>query len=132
MFLPLSPLLLLNLWIIPNAALIALMWIWHLVNDGIGYVAWGILVGVESLIAMLCFDPDFRGPMDAPIVFGCWLALLIMVETGVWFVLHWRRNVWAREMFALSAENARRRAEREAARANGHPPDESREDAGLN
>lgn len=114
-WLPLSPVLLFNIWIIPNAALVAFMLVWYLYHDGLGHLAWGLLVGVESGFILLGSAGEFHQPLEFALAVGCWLVLLVMVETGVWLVSQWRRNLWVKDLFNLNAENARRRAARDAA-----------------
>jgi hypothetical protein len=114
---PLSPMLLFNILIVPNAALLALMCARYLTNDGLGFFAWGMLVAAESVFALLSVAEELRSVHEGVLVLICWLVILTMVETGVWLIYQWRKNIWVRNLFEISAENSMRRAERDAARA---------------
>ncbi len=124
----LSPLLLINLWIVLNGFFLVGMLIWIFVADGLGYLSWGILVGVESLFVMLGFSfgygVGFSSPANMVIAWGLWLVLLAMVETGVWLVCYWRRSIWARQLAELRAENAMIRAERDATANDQQSPED--------
>ena len=126
-----SPLLLINLWIIPNVAFLAVAVTILMIHGNFSYLFWGILVGVESLFVMLGetfgFDHAFgyHSTLKTVLVWFGWLILIVMAETGIWLFRNMRMNRWAQEMAALSAENAMRRAEREAAM------EEDPSDAGL-
>lgn len=109
-----SPLLQVNLWIVPNVAFLALMTVYLLMADGVGHAAWGVIVGFESLFVMLGWGLKFEETKDTVLAWSCWLVLLVMAETGVWLHRQMITNRWAREMAELRAENAMRRAEREA------------------
>ncbi|RYD41218.1 MAG: hypothetical protein EOP85_13035 [Verrucomicrobiaceae bacterium] len=119
-----GPLLLINLWLIPNAFFVVSMLVYLLVNDEFSHTAWGIIVGFESLFVMLGWGLRFPSTNDTVIAWTCWAVLLVMVETGIWLHRQMRINRWAREMAELSAENAMRRAEREA-RATGESAEPS-------
>lgn len=110
----LSPVLLINLWIVPNVAFLAAMVVYLMISENIGYVAWGAIVGIESLFVMLGWAHHSSPAYHITVTWGAWLILLAMVEIGVWLVRQMRMNRWAREMAELSAENAMIRAEREA------------------
>lgn len=112
-----SPLLLINLWLVPNVGFLAIMVTYLLVSDEFGHVAWGVIVGFESLFVMLGWGLNFHDMKDTTLAWSCWLVLLVMVETGIWLDRQMRTNRWAREMAELSAENALRRAQRAAAAA---------------
>ena len=109
-----SPLLLINLWIVPNVAFLAAMMVYLLVSENTGYAAWGTIVGIESLFVMLSWAHHSSPAYRISITWGTWLVLLAMAETGIWLIRQMRMNRWAREMAELSAENAMIRAEREA------------------
>lgn len=109
-----SPILEINLWIIPNVALLAGMLVWILVNDSLDHAPWGIVMGAESLFVMLGWGLDFSEPIHAAISWASWLMLLVMAETGVWFIQQWRRQVQIQGIMALKAENWAARAVREA------------------
>lgn len=109
-----SPVLLINLWIVPNVAFLAAMMVYLLVSENTGYVAWGAIVGIESLFVMLGWAHHSSPAYHITVTWGAWLILLAMVETGIWLVRQMKMNRWAREMAELSAENAMIRAEREA------------------
>ena len=118
-----SPGLLLNVWIVPNVGLLAMAAVYLMVTDGFGYAAWGIIVAVESLFAMLDRCMSFYNMTEAVVSWSSWLVLVVMAETGVCLVRNWKRNQWAREMMELSAENAMRRAERVANSPGTDKPD---------
>lgn len=118
-----SPLLLANLWLIPNAAFLAIMLVYILLNDGTGHVTWGILVGMESLFVMLGWCLKFEEPKETVISWSCWLVLLGMAETGVWLHCQMQRNRWVRAMAELSAENAMLRAQRAAMSSETEEPE---------
>lgn len=124
----LSPLLLINLWIVLNVFFLVGMVIWIFVADGLGYLSWGILVGGESLFVMLGFsfgfDVMFSSLAKMGIAWGIWLVVLSMLETGLWLVFHWRQNLWARRLVELRAENAMIHAERDAAKSRPDPPED--------
>lgn len=112
-----SLLLLINLWIVPNVAFLAIMLIRVFVNDdGMSHMTWGVIIGMESLFVMLGWCLNFSSdPKGSLIAWSTWLLLLGMIETGVWLHAQMRRNRWARAMVELSAENAMLRAQRAAA-----------------
>ena len=114
-----GPLLLINLWLIPNAAFLAIMLVYLLVSDSFNHTAWGIILGFESLFVMLGWSLSFHSTKDSVIAWTCWVLLLVMVETGIWLHRQMRRNRWAREMMELRAENSVRNARRNA----GEEPD---------
>ena len=118
-----GPTLLINLWIIPNTGLLAVAIVILLVSESYGFAAWGMIVGFESLFVML--GGGFDGsPRVSLVAWSAWLVLLVMVETGIWLVRQMRVNRWAYQMAALSAENAMRRAEREAMARAGDQADD--------
>lgn len=117
----LSPLLLLNMWMILNVAFLAAMMILILVKDGLDYVPWGIIMGGESLFVMLGWDLDFFKPVQAAISWACWLVLLGMAETGVWVIRQWRRQIQIQQIIELKADNWAARAEREARDSTASP-----------
>jgi hypothetical protein len=106
-----SPVWLINLWIIPNAAFLAAAAVYLMVSENTGYAWWGIVVGVESLFVMLGQTFGFHTPDDAPWAWVAWIFLLGSVEIGIWLVFAMRRNRWVRELEILKMENARHRAE---------------------
>lgn len=108
-----GPALLVSDWLVPNLGLLVLGITILFVGDHTGYAAWGTIVGLESVFALL--GTDYRHEPASVLVVASlsWLVLLVMVETGVWLVRHMRMNRWVRELAALSAENAIHRAERE-------------------
>ncbi len=104
------------------------MLIWIFVADGLGYLSWGILVGVESLFVLLGFSfgygVGFSSPANMAIAWVLWLVLLAMVETGLWLVFNWRQSIWARNLAELRAENAMAHAERNARNQNPRLPED--------
>ena len=125
-----GPAMLINLWIVPNAGLLAIGIVILLVSESYGFAAWGIIVGFESLFVMLGHGFD-RSPRVSLVAWSAWLVLLVMVETGIWLAHQMRRNRWVHQLAALSAENAMRRAEREALARDGGQAAPA-EDDGLN
>lgn len=125
------PELLISDWFIPNVALLGAGIAILFLTDHLGFAAWGIFVGIESVFALLRFSYHFKSVGQLIIISVAWLVLLVMVETGIWLIRHMRMNRFARQMAALSAENAMRRAEREALAREGHPA-EGAENASLN
>lgn len=111
-----SPLYLINLWIVPNVGALAVAVVVLFVSESYGFGAWGIILGVESMFFMLGSGYSHSGPSQW-IAWVSWGILLAMVETGIWLVRQMRINRWARAMAELSAENAVRRAERDAEKA---------------
>ncbi|RYD47976.1 MAG: hypothetical protein EOP85_04470 [Verrucomicrobiaceae bacterium] len=103
-----SPLLLINFWIVPNVAFLAIMMVYVFVADGIGHVAWGVILGVESLFVMLGWGLHLNDLRDIAVAWSCWFVLLVMAETGVWLHRQMRINRWAHELAELRAENAMR------------------------
>lgn len=120
----LSPLLLINIWIVPNAAFLAIMGVYLMVSDDFSPAAWGIIVAVESLFVMLGWCLSFHDLKDAIVAWFLWVVLLTMAETGIWLIRAAKRNRWAREMMELNAENAMHRAEREARLHGGDAPED--------
>jgi hypothetical protein len=108
------PELLLSDWMIPNIALLGAGIAILFVTDHLGYAAWGIFVGLESAFAMLGTGYRYISAGELVLVSLAWLVLLAMVETGIWLIRQMRTNRWVYHLAALSAENAMRRAEREA------------------
>lgn len=108
-----GPALLLSDWLIPNLGLLVLGTTILFVTDHTGYAAWGTIVGLESILALLGTDYRHEPAGVLAVAAFAWLVLLVMVETGVWLIRHMRMNRWVRELAALSAENAIERAERD-------------------
>lgn len=108
-----GPALLISDWLIPNLGLLILGITILFVTDRTGYAAWGTIVGLESIFALLGTNYKHEPASVLVVASLSWLVLLVMVETGVWLIRHMRMNRWVRELAALSAENAMHRAERE-------------------
>lgn len=108
------PALLLSEWSFPSIAVLGAGIAILFVTDHIGYAAWGIFVGLESVFAMLGTSYAHKPVGNLVLIFIAWLVVLTMVETGIWLTRQIRMNRWAHQMAALSAENSIRRAEREA------------------
>jgi hypothetical protein len=119
-----SPGLLINLWIVPNVGLLAIAAVYLMVSENTGFAAWGAIFGMESIFVMLGWDTEDMSMMDQLIGWGSCLLLVSMACTGLWLIRHMRMNRWAHEMAALSAENAMRRAEREAMAEGRNGPSE--------
>jgi len=108
-----GPALLMSDWMIPNFGLLVLGITILFVTDHTGYAAWGTIVGVESVFALLGTNYQHKPARVLVVAALSWLVLLVMVETGIWLIRHMRMNRWVRELAELSAENAMQRAERE-------------------
>lgn len=119
-----SPLMLVNLWIVPNAAFLAIMVVYLLVSDDFSHAAWGTIVAVESLFVMLGWCLSFYDWKDTVVAWTLWLVLLVMAEAGVWLLRAVKRNRWAKKLMELNVENAIRRAEREAKAGHGEVPED--------
>lgn len=124
-----TPVLLLSVWIVPNVAFLAVAVTYLMVSDNQGYAPWGIIMGMESLFVVLGQQGSFHSSLLWMAAWTLWLVLLAMAETGIWLLKQAKTNRWAREMAALNAENALRRAEREAAAS--REPGLTRDDASL-
>lgn len=98
---------------VPNIGLLILGITILFVTDHTGYAAWGTIVGLESILALLGTNYRYEPASVLVVAALCWLILLVMLEAGVWLIRHMRMNRWVRELAALSAENAMQRAERE-------------------
>lgn len=109
-----GPALLVSDWLVPNLGLLALGITILFVTDHTGYAAWGTIVGLESILALLGTNYQYKPASVLVVASLSWLVLLVMVETGVWLIRHMRMNRWVRELAVLSAVNAMHRAERDA------------------
>lgn len=108
-----APALLISDWMIPNLGLLVLAITILFVTDHTGYAAWGTIVGIESILALLGTSYQYEPASVVIVSTLSWLVLLVMVETGVWLIRNMRMNRWVRELAVLNAENAMQRAERE-------------------
>jgi hypothetical protein len=109
-----APLLQFSPWILANVAILAAWGVILLITDRMGHAAWGSVVALESLFAMLGGGLKFSDPWDGAKAWAFWFILLAMFETGVWLAIQMRRNQSLRELAELRAQNAMRHAEREA------------------
>lgn len=109
-----SPRFLVNIYLIPNLALLAVAAGVLFATDRLGWISWGILVAMESSFVMFGLDYEYRSGVEIAVAWSVWLVLLAMVETGIWLLRGMQRNRWVRGLAALNAENAMRRAERES------------------
>jgi hypothetical protein len=110
-----SPLLIFSMWGLLNIPFLLFSFIYFIRSENAGYRAWGIIVGVESLLVMAGWAGDFAKewlPITA--AWLTWALILAMVETGVWLIYQAGVNSWARDIGALRAANAQRRALRES------------------
>jgi hypothetical protein len=110
-----GPLLIFSYWVVLNIPFLVFFLIRYMRDEGDGYLTWGIVAGVESLAVMAGWAHVLAHGWKA--VAGawlCWAVLLVMLETGVWFIRQIGINEWARRLAMLRADNAQRRAEREA------------------
>lgn len=110
-----SPVLIFSQWGFLNFPFLMFSFIYFIFSEGAAHKAWGIILGVESLMVMLgwCKYPMQSGWPIAS-AWLTWAIILGMVETGVWLLHQHRVNTWAREMGMLRSEIAQRRAEQEA------------------
>jgi len=117
-----APYLLVNIWLVPNFAILAVAITYLMVTGNLGYAAWGIIVGIEALFAMTGYASDFyfSGNMLAAWI-SC-LLLLAMLETGLWLIHKMQVNRWAQDLAMLRAENAMRRGEGDSPDPSGDPP----------
>lgn len=110
-----APFLLFSSWLVLNIPFVIFYLMRFIRGDGDGYFLWGLVIGVESFAVMLGWSGDFvQGGIARTVCWFSWLVLLVMLETGIWFIRHFMISRWAHEMAMLRAENAQRRAEREA------------------
>jgi len=111
----LSPLLLFSTWLVLNVPFLIFQIVRFIRGDGDGYVTWGVVIAVESLMVMLGWAGDFTHEWLAKLTaWAVWLVVLTMVGTGIWLVRQMFINKWAQEIGMLRAANAQRRAEKEA------------------
>lgn len=108
-----GPALLVSDWMIPNFGLLVLGITILFVTDHTGYAAWGTIVGLESVFALLGTRYQHEPASVLVVAALSWLVLLVMVETGIWLVRQMMINKWAQEIWMLRAANAQRRAEKE-------------------
>jgi hypothetical protein len=115
--LALAPTLLLSLWGVLNVPFLLFSFIYFIRSESVGYKAWGIVIGVESLTVMAGWARyKSGGGWELLVAWLAWLVVLVMVETGVWLIAQMVRNRWARQLDALRSENAQRNAAAEAER----------------
>lgn len=111
-----APMFLFSLWGIPNLFLLLSGLVYFIRSENAAYGAWIGLAGIESLVVMLGWAQDFaHGWLALSAVWTSWLVLLAMAATGVYFLRQWQINRWAHHLARIEAENAARRAAREAA-----------------
>lgn len=109
-----SPLLLFSIWALLNIPFLLFFLIRFIRDEGDGFLAWGIVIGVESLVVMAGWAHVFvHGWRPLTCAWFAWLILLIMLETGIWLIRQHLLNCWARNLGMLRAENAMRRALKE-------------------
>ncbi len=109
-----SPVLLFSVWLLPNLAVLLFGIAYFVIAERVGFLAWGVMVGFESLFVLLGWFRDLDDLLQMAAAWIAWLGILIMLSAGLWL---WRQiltNRWARQLAALHAENAHRLAEREA------------------
>jgi hypothetical protein len=110
-YLAYSPVLLLSLWLIPNVCFLGAAIYWFVREETETTLACGILIGVESLVAVAGGVKWIHGWLPLTTTWTTCLVLIGMAGTGLWFFRQWQINRWAAELVALKAENAARRAE---------------------
>lgn len=109
-----SPVLLLSLWLIPNLLFLGAAIYWFIRNETHTPLACGILISVESLVAVAGWVKVFDGEwLPITVAWVTCVVLIVMLSTALWFLHQWQMNRWAGEIAALKAENAMRRAELE-------------------
>lgn len=126
----LSPLLLLTTWALINIPCLIILLERYLRSDWDGYLLWGIVVALESLMVMAGWlGALVEGWLPALVAWAAWLTLLAMGGTGLWLIRQHFINCWARDLGILRIENSRRNAERashplkETESSAGHSPD---------
>ena len=110
-----APLLLFSSWALLNVPFL-IYWLMRFVrSEGDGYVAWGVVIAVESLVVMLGWLRDFvHGWLPLTVAWIFWFVVLVMAGTGLWMIRQHCINCWARELGMLRAANAQKLAEQEA------------------
>lgn len=106
-----SPVFLLSLWLIPNVCFLAAAIYWFVREETETTLAYGILIGVESLVAVAGGIKRLDGWLPLSTTWATCLVLIGMAGAGLWFFRQWQINRWAGELEILKAENAARRAE---------------------
>jgi hypothetical protein len=110
-----SPILIFSVWGLLNIPFLLFAFIYFIRSEDAGFRAWGIIVGVESLMVMAGWASYFaREWLPITAAWLTWALLLTMVETGVWLIYQAGVNAWARDIGTLRAANAQRRAQRES------------------
>ena len=128
-FLPFLPLcVIFNSWAILNIPFLLIYLIRFARSEGDGYVEFGIVMGVESLVVMSAgiWGSEW-GWMSMVAAWMAWLFLLIMLATGIWLIRQYFMNRWAQQLGMLRAENAQRNAERNSHRQIQADDEESNE-----
>ena len=109
-----SPLLLLNVWALLNIPFLLFFLVRFIRDESDDFLTFGIVVGVESLVVMAGWTHDLiHGWLPLAVAGFIWLALLIMLGTGIWLIRQHLINTWARRLGMLRAENAQKRAQKE-------------------
>lgn len=106
-----SPVLLLTIWIIPNACFLGASMYWFVRNETNTPLACGILAGVEALICVAGKTGRIHGWLPLSVTWVTCVMLIAMLATGLWFFRQWQLNRWAIQLEELKAENAMRRAQ---------------------
>ena len=129
-FLPFLPLFLIfNSWAILNIPFLLIYLIRFARSEGDGYVEFGIVMGVESLVVMTGCTSGFAWGLNWVAAWIVWLLVLIMAATGIWLIRQYFMNRWAQQLGILRAENAQRNAERNSHRQI-HADDEESDEQG--
>ncbi len=118
-----APYLLINIWLVPNFAILAVAITYLMLTGNLGYAAWGSIVGLESLFAMTGYGSDFYSSGNMLVAWISWLVLLAMLETGLWLIHKMQVNRWAQELAMLRAENAMRGREGDFSASTDNPDD---------
>lgn len=120
-----SPIYLVSYWGIPNLAFLLVSLTYFILSERSSYLAWGVVLGVESLVVMAGWAHVFgKNPFGITIAWLVWIALLIMIETGVWLVRSIIVSSWARRLGTLRAENARHHAAKNTQESAADQPDD--------
>lgn len=114
LWVPASPLLIFSSWALLNIPFLLIITLYFLRNEDAGYLAWGIIAGVESLAVMAGWAHHFcDGWTEIASAWVIWLILLASLLSGVWFIRQFFINRWAQEIAVVRAENSQRIAEQE-------------------
>ncbi len=110
-----APVLLLNPWLLLNAATVVIGFAYFILSGGAGYRSWMILAALVSVGVNLGGLPAMSSKWLPRLAgWGTWLILLGMLATGVWLLWQHFINRWALHMAAVRAEISVREANADA------------------